>query len=128
MPQEKRMPRELTPEMFGALDGLLGDKVLKAHCTPTYIAMCINKGCKAMWDTHHNSPEPERITLSLEEIKNLAIAAGFEVKSSYDEDELEQEMTISDGVRIKDEESGVVGKPVKAAWFTDLPEEGVMEI
>jgi hypothetical protein len=71
-----------------------------------------------------------RITLTLAEIRNLALAAGFDVGMGvYDnEEDLEQEMTILESVRILDEETGVTGEPCKAAWFTEIPDEGVMPI
>lgn len=129
MKNEKPMPREMTPEMLDALDETLNTPH-KTTCTPTYIARCVDRAYKAMWDAHQYNPRPRQITLTLAEIESLATAAGFEVVHHAEDQEGldETEMTISEGIRIQDEDTGDVSEPKKAAWFTDLPNEGVVEI
>ncbi|WEJ62189.1 hypothetical protein [Thiomicrorhabdus lithotrophica] len=71
----------------------------------------------------------KKLTLTISQVKTLAELCGLSVEDKQlDADELDTEITIADGIRLIDEDTKKKGKPVTAFWFTDIPDEGAMEL
>lgn len=83
--------------------------------------------------THDIKTAPNTITLTAEEIKEIANAIGLEVSSGSVEDWLPVNCTVTlhqhnDFVEIKDEDNTVLGAWQTLLTFDDAPEQGVCPI